>query len=327
MNPIPNNLRLLPTTQSNQNHFETEELSTQSEIKDLVLNLQKHFNMNTGIEIDICAQQIADILQKNPNFNELDLSGEFLDNADVIFKVLENNTTLIKLDLSGNLLDDQSAILIGKALETNNTLETLSLQCNHFNQNGINAIFNSLKKNNALLNLDIRSNNFHNDNAKNIAESLIENSCLTSLDLDSMTIDSKDLKIISEALQNNIVLTNFNCSYVRTLNEEYYDSEPDGWIRQGTFFVVDSDYESDSNQEESIDINEIDFKNEYAVIQSICARNKDKEVLLKKVTPVLKKLSELSPTSLPAEITKLIAQQLVKTEFDAATLRRIGDLV
>jgi len=88
-------------------------------------------------------------------------------------------------------------------------------------------------------------------------------------------------------------------------------------MRADSFSEVDSDHEESRNEHEK------DFLKEYAVIQLICMRNHQRELLENKGTI---SFCLLAP-ELPTEIAHLIAEKLLITEHDAATLRQLGDLV
>jgi hypothetical protein len=353
MNSITSRPRSPITTPPIEHHFLTEKISITSKIKSLLMNLQNGSNRRSQCEIDECTRLITDLLQKdstltelnltrtcihndgaeaiinvlgiNTNLTSLNLSNNYINTNGInaLNNVLQINTTLTKLDLSRNYIGDQGAEVIGKALENNTTLKILCLRANQLNSNGINAIFEGLKNNKSLLSLDISYNEFNDDNAKTIAEVLSDNASLTNLNLNGMGIRSTNLKNLSNALKNNITLTNLHIAYETSLTNENEDSDSEGRIREDGSYVFHQDSGSDSEYEESRNTNRSIFYKEHEVIESICSRNRDKEILIGKAISVIRVLAPETPT----EIANLISEQLLITETDAATLRRLGDLV
>ena len=198
----------------------------------------------------------------------------------------------------------------------NSTLKKLVLCNNFIDDDGVVNIVDFLKVNTSVSELDLGGNRIGDIGATHIALALRENTALNTLDLSSNKIELKGFNSLRLGLKNNTTLTKIKLS-VNGFDIDMFNMED----------YLDSNEDSETDE----DLVDIDHGNTlftaYLDIRKICNRNKDKELLLKKATPVLKKLSELSPTSLPTEIAELIAQQLVTTEFDAATLRRIGDFV
>jgi hypothetical protein len=353
MKPIPSSPRSSLTNLISDSNSSTEELSTTSKIQNLLMNLQKNSSNGAQSEINECSQQIADLLKIDPTLTELNLSGLGIRNngAEAIIKalvgnktltslnlsnncfnadgihalssVLETNTALIKLDLSRNPISDQGARIIGNFLKNNKTLQSLCLGAIELHSDGIDAIFNGLKKNKALSSLKIGNNSIGNDTVFSIAQALANNSSLKNLDLLGLEMNIDDLKILSEALQKNFRLTNLKINNQPPISYDSDESISDRWLPNGRFFILNSDYESNSDEDKNHEQLKNEYLNHYDYIQSICNRNKEIALLAAKATPVLRILAP----EIPSEIANIISEQLFIREDDAATLRRISDLV
>ena len=321
--------------------------STRSKINELLREIQSCCRPRTHKEIENYAQQISTILESDPTFNELQLAGSFIQNEaaliilkglennktvtslnlsnnyinangiNAIDKILQNNTSLITLDLSRNSLGNDGAIAIGEILKHNKTLQNLYLNAIQLSCKGISAIAKGLQENSSLIGIEIKYNDFCYDSTEAIAKALQNNSTLKYIDLSGTCIDMLGIQGIAAALKSNTTITNFFLSYEFLNNNESDDSYSDNYMRADSFSEVDSDHEESRNEHEK------DFLKEYAVIQLICMRNYQKEVLEHKGTI---SFCLLAP-ELPTEIACLIADKLLITEHDAATLRRIGNKV
>ncbi len=320
---------------------------TRIKINTLLNEMQSCPTQRTHKEIENYAKQIGIILENNPTFNKLELTGAFIQNeaALTIVKALENNktvtslnlsnnyinanginaintllqtnSTLITLDLSRNSLGNSGAIVIGEILKNNKTLKTLYLNAIQLSCKGISAIAKGLQENSSLEEIEIKYNDFCYDSTEAIAQALQNNSTLKYIDLSGTCIDVVGVQGIALALKSNTSIINFFLSYEFLDENESDDSYSDNYIRADGFFEIDSDCEENKHEHEKY------FLKEYAVIQLICTRNKEKETLEHKGTIYF---CLLAP-ELPTEITNLIAQKLFITECDAATLRQLGDLV
>jgi Ran GTPase-activating protein (RanGAP) involved in mRNA processing and transport len=323
------------------------QIPTRIKINTLLNEMQSCPTQRTHKEIENYAHQLATILENNPTFNELELTGAFLQNeaALTIVKALENNktvtslnlsnnyinangliaintllqtnNTLITLNLSRNSLGNTGAIAIGEILKNNKTLKTLYLNAIQLSCKGISAIAKGLQENSSLEEIEIKYNDFCYDSTEAIAQAIENNSTLKYIDLSGTCIDMLGVQGIAAALKNNTSIRNFFLSYEFLNDNESDDSYPDNFIRDDGFFEIDSDHEEKRQEHEK------DFLKEYAVIQLICTRNHQREVLEHKGTI---SLCLLAP-ELPTEIANLIAQKLLITEHDAATLRQLGDKV
>ena len=321
--------------------------STRSKINEFLNEIQSYCRQRTDKEIENYAQQISTILENDPTFNELQLAGSFIQNeaALIIFKglennktvtslnlsnnyinanginaidkILQNNTSLITLDLSRNSLGNDGAIAIGEILKNNKTLQNLYLNAIQLSCRGISAIAKGLQENSSLLGIEIKYNDFCYDSTEAIAKALQNNSTLRYIDLSGTCIDMLGIQGIAAALKSNTTITNFFLSYEFLNNNESDDSYSDIYIRGDSFSEVDSDHEESRNEHEK------DFLKEYAVIQLICMRNHQRELLEHKGTI---SFCLLAP-ELPTEIAHLIAEKLLITEHDAATLRQLGEKV
>ncbi len=347
MNPITQYSRSSQSTSlNNENLFHTP-TSTTEKIKLLLNEVQNCPIPRTHREIENYAEQLATILENDPTFNELELSGAFIQNEaaltiikalennktvtslnlsnnyintngmDAVSKLLQNNTSLTKLNLSRNSLGNAGAIFIGEIIKNNKTLKTLYLNAIQLSSIGISAIAEGLQKNTSLLEIEIKYNDLSDDSIEAIAQVLENNSTLKSIDLSGTCINILGVKEIALALKGNTSINNFILSDEFLSGSESDDSYSDRYIRADGFFEFDPDYEENKNEHEN------DFLKEYAVIQLICTRNKEKEILLEKSIP---KMILLAP-EIPTEIADLLSQQLLITETDAATLRKLGELV
>ena len=321
--------------------------STRSKINELLSEIQSCCRPRTHKEIENYAQQISTILESDPTFNELQLAGSFIQNEaaliilkglennktvtslnlsnnyinangiNAIDKILQNNTNLITLDLSRNSLGNDGAIAIGEILKHNKTLQNLYLNAIQLSCKGISAIAKGLQENSSLVGIEIKYNDFCYDSTEAVAKALQNNSTLKYIDLSGTCIDMLGIQGIAAALKSNTTITNFFLSYEFLNNNESDDSYSDNYMRADSYSEVDSDHEESRNEHEK------DFLKEYAVIQLICMRNYQKEALEHKGTI---SFCLLAP-ELPTEIACLIADKLLITEHDAATLRRIGNKV
>jgi hypothetical protein len=332
-----------PSNENNNNSH----TPTRLRINEILNDMRSCATHRTHKEIENYAHQLATILENNPTFNALELTGAFIQNeaALTIVKALENNktvtslnlsnnyinangiiaintllqtnTTLITLDLSRNSLGNTGAIAIGEILKNNKTLKTLYLNAIQLSCKGISAIAKGLQENSSLEEIEIKYNDFCYDSTEAMAQVLENNSTLKYIDLSGTCIDMLGVQGIAAALKNNTSIRNFFLSYEFLNDNESDDSYPDNYIGDDGFFEINSDYEEKRQEHEK------DFLKEYAVIQLICTRNHQREALEHKGTI---SLCLLAP-ELPTEIANLIAQKLLITECDAATLRQLGDKV
>ena len=320
---------------------------TRIRINTLLNEMQNCTIQRTHKEIENYAHQLETILENNPTFNELELTGAFIQNeaALTIVKALENNktvtslnrsnnyinangiiaintllqtnTTLITLDLSRNSIGNNGAIVIGEILKNNTTLKTLYLNAIQLSCKGISAIAKGLQENSSLEGIEIKYNDFCYDSTEAIAQAIENNSTLKYIDLSGTCIDMLGVQGIAAALKNNTSIRNFFLSYEFLNDNESDESDSDNYLRSDGFFEIDSGYKENRHEHEK------NFLKEYAVIQLICTRNKEKEKLLERATL---KMILLAP-EIPTEIAYLLSEELLTTESDAATLRRLGDLV
>ncbi len=143
-----------------------------------------------------------------------------------------------------------------------------------------------------------------------------QNKALNALDLSQNNINIDGFKELYKELQSNINLTRLDLSVNGIdLNMLYIED------------YLDSDDDSEVNEESKIEPDEKPKQNEfftvYSDIRKICRRNSEKELLLANVPPVLKVVAP----EIPTHIANLLTTHLLTTEDDAVTLRKLADLV
>ena len=263
--------------------------------------------------------------------------------------LLKNNTSLQSLDFSCNDLKETGTKAIAEALAQNTSLANLSLENTKIGKLGIQAVAESLQSNTTLRQLDLNSNKIDEEDAKILAKALVNNSSLDTLKLGNNCFGTLEIQPIPSTSHHQTEQQSFNPK--RNIFGQH-SAKNSSETTKNTENTVSHKYFNDFISENSLEIFLGKLKDNTTLTDLQCApflplylenskpyskleriqsditkRNQQKELLISRAASALKKLSELSPTSLPTEIAELIAQQLVTTEFDAATLRRIGNLV
>lgn len=298
--------------------------------KEASIEMAQYFsNKPTVIELKIYsasllndeAYDLVSFLEKNNTITSLKLFNSTI-NADgfyIIAQSIKNNTMLKNIKFSGNenREDVSIAIYIAEIIKFNKTLTDINLTDLNIDDDGIKVISEALAINTTLSKINLSGNPYSHLSANHLGHALEANNTITHIVLRDNFISIKGYKILLDKLKNNVVLTTIE---IDEASQELYSSNEDdnyaGISEKG--LMVDG-----SEIFESHDKNFKEYPRLYENIQSICQRNKEKESLITNATLGIKKLA----SELPEEIVNLIAQQLLKTEHDAATLLRLGDLV
>lgn len=261
-------------------------------------------------------KSIAQSLTKHKAIRFLSFSDNNINNNIVlsISDLLKCNTTLTHLDLSNNSICDESAINIAEALRFNSTLTELNLFNNYIQDRGAISIAETLKANNTLVKINLCKNIILSRGVKQLANALLMNQTLTELKISINIINTHNFVEPIQEFKKTIANIDF---YPSKNSSNLYDIENVNCLH------FNEDSESDAMTTIIVNKDNGVFLQSYLSILSICNRNRLKELLIARATPVLQ---VLAPDT-PREIADLIAKQLLITENDAQTLRRLGDLI
>ena len=217
-------------------------------------------------------------------------------------------------NLTGNNLNDHIVNTISEVLKINTTLTEIFLGSNCITDESAKAISEVLKLNTSLTKLDLSKNLILSNGIKHIADSLLSNLTLTELILSINIIDSHHF--IDPI--NDFIKTTANLNLASNKEDK---------TELNIENVICSHYEKyselNASYKKSNDLNNADFLKAYITIVKICNRNRQKELLLVRATPIFQVLAP----GTPLEIADLIARELLITESSAETLRRVGDLI
>lgn len=194
----------------------------------------------------------------------------------------------------------------------NTSLKKLNLWSTGPGEAGTNSIAAALVNNTSLKSLDLGGVSSIDSPLLSFGEALINNTSLTECNLGNTSIEFEDAKALAAIIQKNTTLTELGLNMVdispialTTLRDS---------LNITTTFTRISVNDFDKNQA-------LEAVEQY--IKSFENRNQEKELLTAKATSVLKVLAPETPT----EIANLISEKLLTTEYDGATLRRIGNMV
>lgn len=277
--------------------------------------LKKLYISESNINDDI-AILIAEILKLNSNLTELSLSCNSItdDGAKLISEALKFNHTLRKLDLSRNSISDADGSIISTIVKFNSTLKEIQFCDNYIKNESAIAISEGLKFNNSLSRLDLSKNLILIHGIKHIADALLSNQSLTELKLSINIIDSDHF---IEPIQE----------FIKAIENLNIDINHEGKNQYNIENVTSLHYSDNSTINRlAVKVNNsenIEFLKAYLTIQKICNRNRQKEFLVARATPIFQKLAPETPS----EIADLLARELLITESGAETLRRVADLI
>lgn len=275
-----------------------------------ILNLSEN-----GINDDI-ALLIAEVLKTNSTLRELYLSVNSIsdEGATTISEALKFNHFLRKLDLSRNSISDADGSIIATIIKFNSTLQEIQFCDNYIKNESTIAISEGLKFNTSLSRLDLSNNCILAQGIKHIADALLSNQSITELKLSINIIDSDHF---IEPIQE----------FIKTIENLNFDINHEGKHQYSIANVRRLHYKDNSTINrlavKANNIENVEFLKAYLTIQKICNRNRQKEFLVARATPILQKLAPETPT----EIADLLARELLITESGAETLRRVGDLI
>ncbi len=265
---------------------------------------------------DDMAIVIAEILKLNSNLTELSLSCNSItdDGAKLISEALKFNHFLRKLDLSRNSISDADGSIIATIIKFNSILQEIQFCDNYIKNESTIAISEGLKFNTSLSRLDLSNNCILAQGIKHIADALLSNQSITELNLSISIIDSDHF---IEPIQE----------FIKTIENLNFDINHEGTHQYSIANVRRLQYKDNSTINrlavKANNIENVEFLKAYLTIQKICNRNRQKEFLVARATPILQKLAPETPT----EIADLLARELLITESGAETLRRVGDLI
>jgi Ran GTPase-activating protein (RanGAP) involved in mRNA processing and transport len=265
---------------------------------------------------DDVAIVIAEILNLNSNLTELSLSCNSItdDGAKFISEALKFNHTLQKLDLSRNSISDADGSIISTIIKFNSTLKEIKFCDNYIKNESAIAISDALKFNTSLSRLDLSKNLILIQGIKHIADSLLSNQSLTELKLSINIIDSDHF---IEPIQE----------FIKAIENLNIDINHEGKHLFSIENVTRLHYKDNSTINRLAvklnNIENVEFLKAYLTIQKICNRNRQKEFLVARATPIFQKLAPETPS----EIADLLSRELLITESGAETLRRVGDLI
>ncbi len=264
------------------------------------------------------SNDLVNFLEKNHTISTLKLLNSTINNNGFgnIAQALKNNTSLKKLKLSGNETGDDVSKSIAEVIKSNTSLTELNLTDFNVDDEGIEFISEALKTNTTLTKLNLSDNLYCHQSAGYLALAIAMNTAITHLDIRKNTMDIIGYKILLSALIKNTTLTTVG---IDKEIPEFYSSSDDAY----SDLILDDDLSGDDVDNFDAAKDSRKFPQLYENIQSIYQRNREKESLLARATPVLKVLAP----ELPAEISDLIARQLLIAESNAAALRHIGDLI
>jgi len=160
------------------------------------------------------ANDIANILSKNTNLQELYLGGNNLQSpgAIIISRKLRNIVTLTHLNMCNNNINHDASDNIAAVLLKNTSLHTLILSDNNLQTTGASKITVGLQNTSSLRILNMCNNNIGCEAADSIATVLSHNTKLEELYLGENNLQDRGVIKIAEALQNISSLKAFDIS-------------------------------------------------------------------------------------------------------------------
>jgi hypothetical protein len=298
-------------------HMELKMFQFQRIGKEKAIWMENHYLSNPLItelrlnQVSLLNDEAYDLvyfLEKNTTITSLKLLSPSINTAgfSIIAQALKTNTTLQKIKFSDNVNRENVSPSIAEIIKFNKTLTDLNFTNLHIDDDGIKVISEALAINTSLSKINLSNNIYSNNSANYLASSLESNRTIKHINLRLNLMGIEGYEILLKKLVNNISLTTISLDEVNPallISEEFVNTnerfQKHLTLPQGEYFKI------------------------YENIQSICHRNKEKEILIERAIPIIKLLALETPT----EIANLISEQLLTTEHDAATLRRIGNLV
>jgi Ran GTPase-activating protein (RanGAP) involved in mRNA processing and transport len=223
--------------------------------------------------------------------------------------------TASQLQFFSPYIQDEEMQNLAIALAKNTSLKILSFADNNISAIGAESLAKGLIGNTSLLMFELNFNENGNECVESLIKIVANNTTLRRLNIVFDVIDDNIAQSLAKAFQNNTTLNSLGLNN-NEISETGFTTLIDTFIKNTTLTDI-------SCFSSSLLLYQLGGKSTmYGLIESINERNKEKESLKEKGTLSLKLLAP----ELPTEITSLIAQELLITEPDAATLRRLGDL-